>query len=95
MDETKSESDGGDPGESQDNDDDPAEQPGQQEQGYDEETDESGALSLRVASAAERERLERSRKGNPIKKIIVGNINNNNNNESSPTLFHSPTSAAE
>jgi hypothetical protein len=57
------------------------------QQSYGEETDESGALSLRVASAAERERLERSRKGlNPMKKILVGNLNNNNN-EIGPTLL--------
>lgn len=48
-------------------------------------TDETGALSLRVASAAER---DRNRKGSPIKKLLLGNNNNNDAN------FHS-TSAAE
>ncbi|XP_021962314.1 broad-complex core protein isoforms 1/2/3/4/5 isoform X2 [Folsomia candida] len=104
MDETKSDSEGEADGEEPSPEDEENStidhQQIQSQQGYDEETDESGALSLRVASAAERERLEReqrSRKGNPIKKILVGNINNNNNNNNneSGSIFHSPTSAAE
>lgn len=61
------------------------------------EDDQDGALSLRINNLSDSERMdrERSRKGNPMKKIL-GIGNNNNNNEGGPqNLIHNVSSGGD
>lgn len=59
--------------------------------------DHDGALSLRISNLSDSERMdrERSRKGNPMKKIL-GIGNNNNNNEAGPqNLIHNVSTGGD
>ncbi|ODM88155.1 hypothetical protein Ocin01_18528 [Orchesella cincta] len=67
------------------------------EHGDEMDDDQDGALSLRVSNLSDSERMdrERSRKGNPMKKML-GIGNNNNNNEGGPqNLIHNVSSGGD